>query len=73
MSDHIRAELPQIYLNIGIVHAQAGRFDRAAKSFEETLQIDPAFPQGQYSLGVAYFNDRQYDKAIPPLSGCLMT
>jgi len=71
VSEHIRATLPRIYLNIGIVYVQTGRFDRAAESFEETLQIDPGFPQGQYSLGVAYFNDRQYDKAIGPLSRAL--
>ena len=30
--------------------------------------VDPQFPQVQYSLGVAYFNAQQFDKAAPPLA-----
>ena len=62
-----RAALARSYLNLGIMHAQAGRFLRAAEQFESSAEIDPRFPQVQYSLGVAYFNAQRYDKAIPPL------
>jgi tetratricopeptide (TPR) repeat protein len=63
----VRAAVARSYLNLGIMHAQAGRFLRAAEQFEASAEIDPRFPQVQYSLGVAYFNAQRYDKAIPPL------
>jgi tetratricopeptide (TPR) repeat protein len=59
--------LSRAYINLGIIHAQASRFSRAAELFEASAAIDPAFPQVQYSLGVAYFNSEQYDKAVPAL------
>jgi tetratricopeptide (TPR) repeat protein len=63
----IAEALARAYLNLGIVHAQASRFERAAESFEAAAAIDPAFPQVQYSLGVAYFNAEHYGKAVPAL------
>src|SRR5439155_4143315 len=60
--------LARAYLNLGVMHAQGGRFARAAEFFEEAARIDPMFPQVQYSLGVAYFNAQRYDKAVTPLS-----
>ena len=63
--------LARAYLNLGIMHVQAGRFLRAAELFEQCAGVDPAFPQVQYSLGVAYFNARRYDKAAPPLARVL--
>ena len=63
-----RRTLARIYLNLGIMHAQAARFARAAESFELAAGIDPALPAVQYSLGVAYFNAEQYEKALPALA-----
>ena len=60
--------LARTYLNLGIIHAQATRFARAAELFEVAAGIDPAFPQVQYSLGVAYFSAEQYEKAVPALT-----
>jgi tetratricopeptide (TPR) repeat protein len=68
---HVRIALARAYLNLGIVHAQAKRFARAADLFEQAAEVDPAFPQVQYSLGVAYFNAHQYDKATGPLTRAL--
>ena len=59
--------LARTYLNLGIIHAQATRFARAAELFELAAEIDPAFPQVQSSLGVAYFSAEQYEKAVPAL------
>ena len=39
--------------------------------FGEAAAVDPEFPQVQYSLGVAYFNAQQYDKATGPLTRAL--
>jgi tetratricopeptide (TPR) repeat protein len=63
----VRAALARAYLNLGIMHAQDGRFMRAAELFESSAALEPRFPQVQYSLGVAYFNAQRYDKAIPAL------
>jgi len=71
IEQHVKAALARAYLNLGIVHAQAQRFARAADLFEQAAEVDPAFPQLQYSLGVAYFNARQYDKATGPLTRAL--
>jgi tetratricopeptide (TPR) repeat protein len=67
----VRETLARTYLNLGIMHAQADRFLRAAELFEATAAIDPAFPQVQYSLGVAYFNAQQHDKAARALGRAL--
>ena len=60
--------LARTYLNLGIIHAQATRFARAAELFELAAGIDPAFPQVRSSLGVAYFSAEQYEKAVPALT-----
>jgi len=65
------ATLARACFNLGIMHAQAGRFDRAAELLERAVAADPHFPNAQYSLGVAYFNARDYDKATAPLSRAL--
>jgi tetratricopeptide (TPR) repeat protein len=71
MRRRIMAVLARAYLNIGIMHAQGGRFDRAAEFCEQAANIDAAFPQVQYSLGVAYFNARRYGKAAASLARAL--
>jgi tetratricopeptide (TPR) repeat protein len=67
----VRGALARAYLNLGIVHAQAQRFARAAELFDLAAEVDPAFPQVQYSRGVAYFNARRYDKAAEALDRAL--
>jgi tetratricopeptide (TPR) repeat protein len=68
MRSQVDIALARTYLNLGVIHAQAGRFARAAELLEVSASIDPGFPQVQYSLGVAYFNSEQYDKAAPALA-----
>ncbi len=64
----VTATLVRAYFNLGVMQAQGGRFPRAAEFFEQAAALDPAFPQLQYSLGVAYFTAGRYDKATAPLS-----
>ena len=68
LQGRLTTTLARTYLNLGIIHAQATRFARAAELFELAAGIDPAFPQVQYSLGVAYFSAEQYEKAVPALT-----
>ena len=63
----VTTALARAYLNLGVLHAQASRFVRAAEFLEDAAALDPAFPQVQYSLGVAYFNAQKYEAATAPL------
>jgi len=62
------AALARAYLNLGVMHAQAQRFARAAEELEKAAAVDPGFPQVQYSLGVAYFNTQRFDVAAAALA-----
>ena len=63
--------MARAYLNLGVMKAQAERFSQAAEMFEKAAAVDPDFPQVQSSLGVAYFNARQFEKATGPLGRAL--
>ena len=72
------AGLARAYLNLGVLQAQSPaparaseRFARAAAFFASAAEVDPDFPKVQSSLGVAYFNARQFDKAAGPLDRAL--
>jgi tetratricopeptide (TPR) repeat protein len=69
------AGLARAYFNLGVLQAQghrsapaAERFARAAAFFERAAELDAGFPQVQASLGVAYFNAREFAKATGPLA-----
>jgi tetratricopeptide (TPR) repeat protein len=66
-----RASLTRAYFNLGVIHTQANRFERAADFFDSAARLTPDFPQVQYSLGVALFNAKRYDKAAEPLTRAL--
>src|SRR6185436_1236101 len=69
------AGLVRACFNLGVLQVQghrttpaAERFTRAAAFFERAGELDPDFPQLQSSLGVAYFNAREFAKATGPLA-----
>jgi len=64
-------ELARASFNLGVMHARAGRPDRAAEFLLDAATLSPDFPRVQYSLGVAYFNAHRYDKAVEPLGRAL--
>jgi tetratricopeptide (TPR) repeat protein len=68
LAQRTKQVLASVYLNLGVMQAQGERFARAAGFFEEAAAVDPAFPRVEYSLGVAYFNAKQYAKSIAPLT-----
>ena len=68
LGKRVRTALARSYLNLGVMQAQEQRFRRAAELFEEAAGVDADFPQLQSSLGVAYFNAGQFEKACGPLS-----
>lgn len=63
--------LARVYLNLGVMQAQAGRFGRAADLMQSAAALDPALPRLQYSLGVACFNAQQYGAAAAALERAL--
>ena len=67
----LKTTIARASMNLGVMHAQAQRFSRAATFLAEAAAVDPDFPQVQYSLGVAYFNAQQYEKAAEPLTRAL--
>jgi tetratricopeptide (TPR) repeat protein len=67
----VKAALARTYLNLGVMQVQGDRFARGAELFEKAAEIDADFPRVQSSLGVAYFNAGQFDKAIEPLRRAL--
>jgi len=67
----LKATIARACMNLGVMHAQAQRFSRAAELFGEAAAVDPEFPQVQYSLGVAYFTAQQHEKATGPLTRAL--
>ena len=73
LRQQVHQALARASLNLGIMHAQAERFTRAAEFFESAAAADPTFPQVQYSLGVAYFSAQQYEQAFAPLSEAVQT
>ena len=67
----LKTTIARASMNLGVMHAQAQRFARAAQLLAEAAAADPELPQVQYALGVAYFNAQQYDKAAAPLTRAL--
>jgi tetratricopeptide (TPR) repeat protein len=67
----LKATVARACMNLGVMHAQAQRFSRAAELFADAAVADPEFPQVQYSLGVAHFTAQQYDQATAPLTRAL--
>jgi Flp pilus assembly protein TadD len=68
LTARVKEALTRAYLNVGVIQAQRQRFAEAADLFAKAAGLDPDFPQVQSSLGVAYFNARQFDKAVGPLT-----
>jgi tetratricopeptide (TPR) repeat protein len=58
-------------VNVGVIHARALRFPRAASFFGEAARLRPGFPRVQYSLGVSLFNAGRLGEAVPPLQEAL--
>jgi len=48
------------------MQAPGGALLTRAEHFESAAEVAPDFPNVQYSLGVAHFNAREFDKATGP-------
>jgi Tfp pilus assembly protein PilF len=63
----LTGSLAGVYLNLGVMRAQLGRFAEAVTFLQQAARLDPTLPRVQYSLGIAYFNAQQYQPAVEPL------
>ncbi len=50
--------------NDGVKLAKKRKFFKAIKKFKKSLKIAPFYAKAHYSLGLAYFTTKQYDKAF---------
>jgi tetratricopeptide (TPR) repeat protein len=78
LAGRVKQALARASFNLGVLQSRSERsesaperFARAAAFFEQAAAVDPEFPQVQASWGVACFNARQFDAAIPPLERAL--
>jgi protein involved in polysaccharide export with SLBB domain len=65
------AEAKRLY-KAGIQYGEAGLFSQAANLFEQAVKLNPHYSEAYASLGHAYFDMKQWDKAIPALEQALV-
>jgi tetratricopeptide (TPR) repeat protein len=67
----VESALARSYFNLAVMRLQAAELPRALELLAAAEELAPELPGLQRALGVAYFNDRRYGAAIPPLTGAL--
>ena len=65
------AEAKRLY-KAGVKYGDAGLFRQAANLFEQAIKLNPEYADAYASLGHAYFDLKQWDKAIPALEQALV-
>jgi tetratricopeptide (TPR) repeat protein len=68
-SETVRAS---VFFGYGHLHAEQGRFDLAAESFEELVAMAPDYQDAYYNLGVCYYNTGQLEKAYGAFRNSLL-
>ncbi|MFP4511216.1 MAG: tetratricopeptide repeat protein, partial [Spirochaetaceae bacterium] len=74
LARQLTRELPgraAVHLLMGSVHSSAGRYDRAARSFEKAVEIEPDNIEAQNNLGVAYRQLGEFAKALAAVEQAL--
>jgi protein involved in polysaccharide export with SLBB domain len=62
-SPEANAEAKRLY-KIGVKYGEAGLFSQAAETFEQVVTLKPDYADAYLSLGHAYFDLHQWDKAV---------
>jgi protein involved in polysaccharide export with SLBB domain len=62
-SPEANAEAKRLY-KVGVKHGEAGRFSEAAQTFEQVVKLKPDYADAYLSLGHAYYDLHQWDKAV---------
>jgi protein involved in polysaccharide export with SLBB domain len=70
-SSEAAAEAKRLY-KAGVQYGDAGLFSQAANLFEQAIKLNPNYADAYASLGHAYCDLKQWDKAIPALEQALV-
>ena len=60
----MQRDLPLVYYNLGLVHQQAGRLDKAIEAYEKTIQIRPDYADAYQNLALIYREQGKFDEAV---------
>jgi len=52
------------HYNLGMALHELGQGVAAREHLENCVRLKPEFPDAQYCLGLAYFNEKRFDEAI---------
>jgi tetratricopeptide (TPR) repeat protein len=55
---------PEIYFNMGIACAAMGQKDKAIAYYNKALELRPSYGGARNNIGVYYFNEKNYPKAL---------
>lgn len=70
-SPEANAEARKLYKE-GVRYGHAGLFNQAAELFERAVKLKPDYDDAYNGLGHAYFDMKQWDKAVPTLERALV-
>jgi tetratricopeptide (TPR) repeat protein len=54
------------WLEEGLAHHKAGRYEQALKAYEQIIQLDPGYARAYRSKGDVLFDLRRYEEALDP-------
>src|SRR5262249_28216309 len=52
------------YNNLGVIQFQNGDIDGAVEKYQQSLRLNPDYPEARYNLGSAFLQQGQIDEAI---------
>lgn len=64
---YYRAGLHHNYFTYGVAFLQYEYFDQALRSFQQSIERNPAYPAAYYNLGLIYLNKGDFDGALTNL------
>ena len=56
-------KLADVYCDIAYIHSRLGETEKAIKTYDEVLKIDPLFYRAHFELGEIYMNKESWDQA----------
>jgi tetratricopeptide (TPR) repeat protein len=60
----MQRDLPLVYYNLGLIHQQAGRLDKAIEAYEKTIEVRPDYADAYQNLALIYREQEEFDEAV---------
>ena len=57
-----------VYTNLGVIYIRAGKLDNAIQALKKAKELAPAMTGIDLNLGLAYYQQREFKKAVPYFS-----